>query len=107
MELTLYNIKTIKRDTESLLTKRVYNYVISRWGDYDDKKAHLHRHTALSLSIRRRRRTHLLFGHGTFLQSIPTGNQCASIRTYERNGTLRSFRTVRRQVGQRRSACTG
>ena len=38
MKLTLSNIKAIKRDTESQLTKRVCNYVISRWGDYDDKK---------------------------------------------------------------------
>ena len=38
MKLTLANIKAIKRDTESQLTKRVCNYVISRWGDYDDKK---------------------------------------------------------------------
>ena len=38
MKLTLSNIKAIKRDTESQLTKRVCNYVISRWGDYDVKK---------------------------------------------------------------------
>ena len=38
MKLTLSNIKAIKRDTESQLTKRVCNYVIDRWGDYDNKK---------------------------------------------------------------------
>lgn len=37
MKLTLSNIKAIKRDTESRLTKRVCNYVISHWGDYDQK----------------------------------------------------------------------
>ena len=38
MKLTLGNIKEIKRNTESKLTKRVCNYVISRWNDYDNKK---------------------------------------------------------------------
>ena len=38
MKLTLSNIKAIKRDTESRLTKRVCNYVIDCWGDYDNKK---------------------------------------------------------------------
>lgn len=38
MKLTLANIKEIKRNSESPLVKRVCNYVISRWSDYDDKK---------------------------------------------------------------------
>lgn len=38
MKLTLANIKEIKRNSESPLLKRVCNYVISRWSDYDDKK---------------------------------------------------------------------
>lgn len=38
MKLTLSNIKEIKRNSNSPLTKRVCNYVIGRWGDYNDKK---------------------------------------------------------------------
>ena len=38
MKLTLSNVKEIKRNSDSLLTKRVCNYVIGRWGDYNDKK---------------------------------------------------------------------
>ena len=38
MKLTLTNIKEIKRNSNSHLVRRVCNYVISRWGDYDDKK---------------------------------------------------------------------
>ena len=38
MKLTLANIKELKRKSDSPLTKRVCNYVIDRWGDYDDKK---------------------------------------------------------------------
>ena len=38
MKLTLTNIKETKRNTDSPLVRRVCNYVISRWGDYDDKK---------------------------------------------------------------------
>ena len=38
MKLILANIKEVKRNTENKLTKRVCNYVISRWSDYDDKK---------------------------------------------------------------------
>ena len=38
MKLTLSNIKELKRKSDSPLTKRVCNYVIDRWGDYDDKK---------------------------------------------------------------------
>ena len=38
MKLTLTNIKEIKRNSDSPLVRRVCNYVISRWGDYDDKK---------------------------------------------------------------------
>ena len=37
MKLTLANIKQVKRNTESPLTRRVCNYVIDRWGDYSDK----------------------------------------------------------------------
>lgn len=38
MKLTLSNVKEIKRNSNSPLTKRVCNYVIGRWGDYSDKK---------------------------------------------------------------------
>ena len=38
MKLTLANIKELKRNSGSPLTKRVCNYVIGRWGDYNDKK---------------------------------------------------------------------
>ena len=38
MKLTLSNIKELKRNSDSPLTKRVCNYVIGRWGDYNDKK---------------------------------------------------------------------
>lgn len=38
MKLTLNNIKRVKRDTESKLTKRVCNYVIDEWSNYSDKK---------------------------------------------------------------------
>ena len=37
MKLTLANIRQVKRNTESPLTRRVCNYVIGRWGDYSDK----------------------------------------------------------------------
>ncbi len=38
MKLTLSNVKEIKRNSNSPLTKRVCNYVIGRWSDYNDKK---------------------------------------------------------------------
>ena len=38
MKLTLANVRQVKRNTESPLTRRVCNYVIDRWGDYSDKK---------------------------------------------------------------------
>lgn len=38
MKLTLSNVKEIKRNSNIPLTKRVCNYVIGRWGDYNDKK---------------------------------------------------------------------
>ena len=38
MKLTLSNVKELKRNSNSPLTKRVCNYVIDRWSDYDDKK---------------------------------------------------------------------
>lgn len=37
MKLTLANIKELKRNSDSLLTRRVCNYVIDRWSDYSDK----------------------------------------------------------------------
>lgn len=37
MKLTLANIKSLKQDA-SPLEKRVCNYVINEWHDYDDKK---------------------------------------------------------------------
>ena len=38
MKLTLANIKEFKRNSDSPLLKRVCNYVIDRWSDYNDKK---------------------------------------------------------------------
>ena len=38
MKLTLANIKELKRKSDSPLMRHVCNYVIDRWGDYDDKK---------------------------------------------------------------------
>ena len=38
MKLTLANVKEIKRNSNSPLLKRVCNYVIDRWSEYDDKK---------------------------------------------------------------------
>lgn len=37
MKLTLANVKKLRRDSDSPLVRRVCNYVIERWGDYDDK----------------------------------------------------------------------
>lgn len=37
MKLTLSNIKELKRQSNSPLTKRVCNYVIDNWHDYSDK----------------------------------------------------------------------
>ena len=37
MKLTLKNIKELKQQSSSPLFKRVCNYVISEWGNYDDK----------------------------------------------------------------------
>lgn len=38
MKLTRSGVQEIKRNSENKLTKRVCNYVISRWSDYEDKK---------------------------------------------------------------------
>ena len=38
MKLTLSNIKELKRNPDSPLSKRARNYVIDRWGDYSDKQ---------------------------------------------------------------------
>ena len=38
MQLTLKNIKILKRKTDNELTKRVCDYVIDEWNDYNDKK---------------------------------------------------------------------
>lgn len=38
MKLTLKNIKEIKSNSNSPLEKRVYNYIISEWNNYNDKK---------------------------------------------------------------------
>ncbi len=38
MKLTKSNITKIKQETESKITKRVCNYVLDKWNDYDDKK---------------------------------------------------------------------
>lgn len=37
MKFTLKNIRELKKKSESPLFKRVCNYVISEWGDYNDK----------------------------------------------------------------------
>lgn len=37
MKLSLQQIKEIKRNTNNKLTKKVCNYVIDKWHDYDDK----------------------------------------------------------------------
>ena len=37
MKLTLSNIRKLKADSDSKLTKYVCNYVINEWHDYDDK----------------------------------------------------------------------
>lgn len=37
MKLTLNGIKKLKQSTDSPLTKRVCNYVINEWNDYEDK----------------------------------------------------------------------
>lgn len=39
MNLTLSNIKQLKQESDSPLFKRVCNYVIDEWSDYDDKKS--------------------------------------------------------------------
>lgn len=38
MKLTLSNVKELKSNSSSPLFKRVCNYVIDRWSDYNDKK---------------------------------------------------------------------
>lgn len=38
MKLTLKNVKELKRNSDSVLTKHVCNYVIDHWSDYEDKK---------------------------------------------------------------------
>ena len=38
MKLTLANIKRLKRNSANPLYKRVCNYIIDRWSDYNDKK---------------------------------------------------------------------
>lgn len=37
MKLTLQNVRELKKKSDSPLFKRVCNYVISEWGNYDDK----------------------------------------------------------------------
>lgn len=37
MKLTLTNVRKIKSESDSKLTKHVCNYVIDKWHDYDDK----------------------------------------------------------------------
>lgn len=39
MKLTLQNIKDIKKETNNSLIKRVCNYVIDEWHDYDNKNS--------------------------------------------------------------------
>lgn len=38
MKLTLANIKKLKRNSASPLYRRVCNYIIDRWSNYNDKK---------------------------------------------------------------------
>lgn len=38
MKLTLTNIRNLKKNESSPLTKRICNYIIDSWHDYDDKK---------------------------------------------------------------------
>ena len=38
LDLTLENVKKIKNETVSGITKYVCDYIIKRWNDYDDKK---------------------------------------------------------------------
>lgn len=38
MKLNLKNIKSIKRNSGSKLTRHVCNYIILRWNDYDEKR---------------------------------------------------------------------
>ena len=38
MKLNLTNLKQLKQNSNSLLTKKVCNYIINKWNDYDDKK---------------------------------------------------------------------
>lgn len=40
MKLTLKNIKELKRNATPL-EKRVLNYIVDEWGNYDDKKISL------------------------------------------------------------------
>ena len=88
MKLTLSNIKELKRNSNSHLTERVCDYVISLWSDYNDKKGiftdqrqegHLYGCPSLWLPIGNCRRTYLLFGYGALLQAISAGNQYAAI----------------------------
>lgn len=37
MKLTLSNIRAIKRESDNHLTKRVCNYIIDEWSEYEDK----------------------------------------------------------------------
>ena len=98
MKLTLSNVKEIKRNSDSPLTKRVCNYVIGRWGDYNDKKYIftdvLHNGCCSGVV-------------SELIYYYDPRDQRDSLQHHERNGALRSFGTLRRQVGQGRSACTG
>ena len=44
MKLTLANIKELKRNSNSPLTKRVCNYVIGEWSDYSGNQQSFVRH---------------------------------------------------------------
>jgi len=39
MKLTLQNIKNLKQESNNALTRKVCNYVIERWQDYDNKNS--------------------------------------------------------------------
>lgn len=39
MKLNLTNVKRIKSETNNKLTKHVCDWVVGRWGDYDNKKS--------------------------------------------------------------------
>lgn len=58
MKLTLANIKELKRNSDSPLLKRVCNYVIDHWSDYNDKKGILGITASTPISLSKSRRSY-------------------------------------------------